>query len=305
MRDNGCMMVLKIENLSKRYGSTMVVDHIRLDVGQGQVFGLLGPNGSGKTTTLAMILGVIRPDSGSIHCFDSPQSAKSRKRTGALLEKPNFTPWLTGYDNLYLVSDIRGIPRSKRPSVIQEALHLAGLESAGSQKFSAYSLGMKQRLAIASAILGSPELLILDEPTNGIDATGISQIRDLIRSVALRGTTVILASHILDEVERVCSHLAIMKEGRILDSGSIDDVLKGNGQVEVAAEEALSLENALKACPFVESIKGHHEKTTVTLSPDKGAADLNYFLVGQGVRVCSLNLKHKSLESHFLELLRR
>ena len=296
-------MILTVEELSKSWGKHRAVDRVSLSVGRGQVFGLLGPNGSGKTTTLGMILGVLRPDSGTIRWFKRNHSSRNRKKIGSLLEKPNFSPWLSGRDNLKVVADVKGV--CSGPDEISRILRLSGLEKNGDKKFSGYSLGMKQRLAIAATLIGDPEVLVLDEPTNGIDASGISEIRELIRSLAGRGCTIILASHILDEVEKICSHVSIMSKGKILESGSIASVLSQGGQFEIAATNRNSLEEALCTCPFVSSFSASKKGFLVRLNKESRPEFLNTWLVEKGIQICYLADKHKSLESHFLALLEK
>ena len=296
-------MILKVENLSKNYGSKAAVNSVDLEINRGEVYGLLGPNGSGKTTTLGMILGVIQPSRGVIRWFDSTNLALQRKKIGALLEKPNFIPWLSGDANLRMVSSIKGL---KSPTkLVQGVLKLTGLEKAASVKFSDYSLGMKQRLAIASTLLGSPDVLVLDEPTNGVDAAGISEIRSLITQMADQGKTIILASHILDEVEKVCSHVGIMANGKILETGSIETVLSTDDHIEVMSTDLTRLQDIISKSPLVKDIKIKENKILAYLKPGIQIFELNEYLVSQRIPVTHLTKKHKSLESHFLELLEK
>jgi ABC-type multidrug transport system ATPase subunit len=216
--------LLTTSQLSKRYGSIQALDGLSLDVPKGSVYGILGPNGSGKTTTLGIVLGVIRPDSGSWSWFGEDPRPEHLRRVGSLLEKPNFLPYLTGERNLKLVAGIRGTDYGDIDFVLQKT----GLYDRRKSTFQTYSFGMKQRLALAAALLGDPEVLVLDEPTNGLDPQGIFDVRQLILDEARSGRTVILASHILDEVEKVCTHVAVLSKGRLLASGPIDDLRRGS-----------------------------------------------------------------------------
>ena len=294
-------MVLTINQLTKSFGNVTAVNSISFDIERGQVFGILGPNGSGKSTTLGMLLGVIRPDSGHYSWFGEGQAGKHRRRLGALLEKPNFCPWLSGQQNLKITAYVRGLPHIEQS--VQSSLQKVGLWADRLKAFSSYSLGMKQRLAIAATLLGDPEVLVLDEPTNGVDAEGIIEIRETIKELAGEGKTIVLASHILDEVEKVCTHVSIMKQGNILQSGAISDVLTVEDTVEVAARELGKLGDALKACELVRDFEIKNELCLVHLKEGKPLEDLNRFLLDQGVSVYHLVQKKKSLEAHFLELL--
>jgi ABC-type multidrug transport system ATPase subunit len=202
--------VLEINNLSKNYGRIKAVDQASFSVEKGQVFGILGPNGSGKTTTLGIILDVIQPSEGSYQWFEEPNSHQQRKKIGSILETPNFYPYLSAVNNLKIVADIKGIDYSD----IERVLKVTNLVDRKDDKFKTYSLGMKQRMSIASALLGDPEVLVLDEPTNGLDPQGIAEVRNLIIELGNQGKTIILASHLLDEVEKVCTHAAVLKKGK-------------------------------------------------------------------------------------------
>lgn len=205
--------ILSIKNLHKRYGKIHAVNNVSLDIQKGNVYGILGPNGSGKSTTLGIVLNVVNKTSGEYHWFDGAmETHQALKKVGAIIERPNFYPYMTAKENLELVCKIKGINYSK----IEEKLEIVGLSDRKNSKFKTFSLGMKQRLAIASALLNDPEILILDEPTNGLDPQGIHQIRDIIKFIASQGTTILLASHLLDEVEKVCSHVLVLRYGQIL-----------------------------------------------------------------------------------------
>ena len=241
--------VLTTDNLSKKYGLLKVLNGVSLSVEKGSIFGILGPNGSGKTTTLSILLDVIPQESGSFQWFEEAPNYQNRKRIGALLETPNFYPYLSAEKNLQIAAQIKGIPYTE----IEGVLKTVGLFERKNDHFETFSLGMKQRLAIASALLGNPEVLLLDEPTNGLDPQGIAEIRNLIQSVAEKGLTIILASHMLDEVEKVCSHVAIIKKGVLLVQGKVDEILSQEPMVELKAENMDALLVALKENPlFIE-----------------------------------------------------
>jgi ABC-type multidrug transport system ATPase subunit len=224
--------VLSIRNLTKDFGRLRAVNNLNLEVKSGQVFGMLGPNGSGKTTTLGMLMGVTNPSAGEFSWFGEPPTHQLRKKIGAVLEHPIFYPYLTGQKNLELNAMIKECP----PENISKVLELVELTERKDHKYKTYSLGMKQRLAIASALLNDPTVLILDEPTNGLDPMGIAEIREIIKKIAANGRTIILASHLLDEVQKVCTHFAVLKKGTMVHTGPVDDVGKGAETVEVHAE---------------------------------------------------------------------
>ena len=208
--------VLTISGLQKNYGKIHAVNDLSLSVERGSVYGILGPNGSGKTTTLAIILGVVNSNGGSYSWFGNENSKNDRKRIGAILEQPLFYPYLTAEKNLQIVASIKGVEYSD----IERVLKIVELFERKDSKFRTFSYGMKQRLAIASALLGNPEVLIFDEPTNGLDPKGIAEIRELIIKIAKQGITILLASHLLDEVQKTCSHVAVLKSGKKLYEGS-------------------------------------------------------------------------------------
>lgn len=292
--------VLKIEGLTKRYGSITAVDSLHLDIPKGSVFGILGPNGSGKTTTLGMVLGVIKPAHGKFLWFDEALNFKSKKRIGAILETPNFYPYLSGISNLKLVSEIKELDGSR----IDEVLTLVNLKGRAKSKFKTYSLGMKQRLAIASALLNNPEVLVLDEPTNGLDPQGIAEIRALITRIANQGITVILASHLLDEVEKVCTHAAVLRQGNVLFSGKVEELTGHEGVVEISADDNGKLEAALREHPSVETIKEEETRLLVMLNEHLKPAELNKYLSDKGIYVDHLVFRKNSLEKQFLNLIK-
>jgi len=290
--------VLSIQNLSKHYGKIKAVDQLHLEIKRGNVFGILGPNGSGKTTTLGMILDVINPTAGTYAWFGQASDQNTRKRIGAILEHPIFYPYLTGVQNLNIVCDIKEVSKTRVPEVLQQV----GLVERGNSKFRTYSLGMKQRLSIASALLCDPEVMILDEPTNGLDPEGIAEIRELIIDIANSGKTIILASHLLDEVQKVCTHFCVLQRGSLIHTGLVEDVGKGDLTVEVKAD-ADDLETLLSSSGMTKSIRRELDKYTATMVNGYGAKDINEYLFKEGVTAKHLVVKTKSLEKQFLEIL--
>ena len=292
-------MILSTENLSKHYGSLAALSNLSLTVDRGSIFGILGPNGSGKTTTLGIILGVINANGGNYSWFDNAPDNEHKKRIGAVLETPNFYHYLSAVNNLKIVADIKGLNYSN----IDKVLDLVNLSSRKHSKFSTYSLGMKQRLAIASSMLGDPEVLVLDEPTNGLDPQGIAEIRELVIKIAKEGKTIIIASHLLDEVEKICTHVAVLQKGKLLSSGSVADVLAGEDVIEVGASDIEKLEEAAKTYPDVKSVKRNGAgKVEIIGNKPISTAGLNEYFYKKGIVVSHLALRKKSLEARFLEL---
>ena len=290
--------VLSIKGLTKNFGRLCAVNNLNLEVKGGQVFGMLGPNGSGKTTTLGMLMGVINQTSGEYSWFGRQPDHEVRKKIGAVLEHPIFYPYLSGQKNLELNAMIKECPVENIPKVLE----LVELADRRDDKYKTYSLGMKQRLAIASALLNEPTVLILDEPTNGLDPMGIAEIRELIKKIAANGKTIILASHLLDEVQKVCTHFAVLKKGNMVHSGPVNEVSKGAETVEVNAEVE-NLSEVLLKFSGTESINRENGFFHVTLRDDFRGKDLNKFLFDQGIIVNHLVTKKKSLEKMFLEIL--
>ncbi len=293
--------VLEINQLTKKFGSFTAVNNVSFSVEKGNVYGLLGPNGSGKSTTLGMILNVINPTAGSWKWFDKEPDNYSLKKIGAIIESPKFYPYLSAEKNLEIVADIKEVNYEK----IDEKLELVGLLSRKKDKFQQYSLGMKQRLAIAAALLNDPEVLILDEPTNGLDPQGIIQIRELIIKIAQQGTTIILASHLLDEVEKVCSHVVVLNQGKMLYAGSVDQMNSSFGSIEVAAQNMESLEYTLKTFSFVSKVTKENNKLFAVLSEEKDPAEINKMLYEQGIIVNHLVKRKESLEQQFFQLIQK
>jgi ABC-2 type transport system ATP-binding protein len=291
--------ILSITNLSKRFGSVQALKDVSFEIKKGHVYGILGPNGSGKSTTLGIILNVVNKTLGEYSWFGGKiKNHDALKKVGAILERPNFYPYMTAQENLRLVCKIKNISYAK----IIDKLQLVGLDERKDSKFSTFSLGMKQRLAIASALLNDPEILVLDEPTNGLDAQGISQIRDIIKNIALKGTTILLASHLLDEVEKVCSHVVVLSKGILLYSGSVNGISSNEGYFELQAEDSENLMQVLKTHAAIESIKKEEDKVFVYLGSPLEAAELNKFLCEKNINLSHLVKRKHSLEEQFLEL---
>jgi ABC-2 type transport system ATP-binding protein len=292
--------ILSIEGISKSYGSIKALQNVSYEVPKGAVFGLLGPNGSGKTTMLSIILDILKSDTGSFNWFGKPGSPETRKRIGSLLETPNFYHYLSAVDNLKITSAISG--RGNDQS-IDDVLKIVNLYERKNSRFSTYSLGMKQRLAIGAALLGNPEVLLFDEPTNGLDPVGIAEIRELIKLLAKQGKTIIMASHLLDEVEKVCTHVAIMKRGKLMAAGPVNEVLANEDIVELAASDSLNLKSVLENFPGFISIKEHGN--FIQLHFPFGTAPMeaiNRYCFEKDIVLNQLILKKKSLETKFFEL---
>ncbi len=290
--------VLSIQNLTKHFGRIKAVNELNLEVQSGQVFGVLGPNGSGKTTTLGMLMGVTNPTSGSFYWFGEKPTPQIRRKIGAVLEHPIFYPYLSGQHNLELNAMIKQCPIEN----IERVLELVELTERKDDKYRTYSLGMKQRLAIASALLNDPTVLILDEPTNGLDPMGIAEIRSIIRKIASQGKTIILASHLLDEVQKVCSHFAILKKGSLVHIGPVGDVGQGEVIVEVNADVE-NLNEILLTFSGTASVLRENGSFQVLMRDGYHGTELNRFLFEKGITASHLVTRKKSLEQQFLEIL--
>ena len=292
--------VLNINGISKSYGKVRALNNLTLQINQGEVYGILGPNGSGKTTTLGIILDVLNADSGSFSWNGQAPSKYDRKKIGSLLETPNFYPYLTARQNLSIVCDIKEVDQSE----VDRVLSIVDLISRANSKFKTFSLGMKQRLAIASALLGNPEILVLDEPTNGLDPQGIAEIRTIILDLAKAGKTIIMASHILDEVEKTCTHVAVLKLGNLLTYGPIQSVLNTQEQIFVTADDLDILKLTLAQIDGVSNINQSGKKISVMLEEGKNSAYLNKALFDKGIVVSEIGIQKSDLESNFLELIK-
>ena len=291
--------ILSIKNLHKKYGAVHAVNNVSLDIIKGNVYGILGPNGSGKSTTLGIVLNVVNKTSGEYSWFGgSMQTHEALKRVGAIIERPNFYPYMSARENLELVCKIKNINYAK----VHEKLELVGLLERENSKFSTFSLGMKQRLAIASALLNDPEILILDEPTNGLDPQGIHQIRDIIKIIAAQGTTILLASHLLDEVEKVCTHVLVLQKGKILYSGAVGAMSNNEDFFELNSNNNENLKIVLLKNPSVKSAVDDNGKLLVYLNNSISAEDLNRYLFENNIILNHLVKRKHSLEEQFLEL---
>jgi ABC-2 type transport system ATP-binding protein len=292
--------VLQLQGISKSYGRIQALTNITFDVQKGSVYGILGPNGSGKTTLLSIILDVLSADAGSFLWFGQASSPEMRKRIGSLLETPNFYPYLSGSNNLGITQSISG--RGNKAD-IEKVLQKVNLLERKKSRFSTYSLGMKQRLAIAAALLGNPKVMVLDEPTNGLDPVGIAETRELIKELNHHGHTIIMASHLLDEVEKVCTHVAILNKGQLLTCGPVDEVLSDEDVVEIGADDIHALSVALENLPQAPKIKKDGNYLHLIMS--KGSAnleDINSYCFSKGITLNHLVLKKKKLEARFFEL---
>lgn len=291
--------ILSLKNLTKNYGALTAVDDLSFTIKKGNVYGILGPNGSGKSTTLGMVLNVVNKTSGEFTWFNGDiDTHNALKKVGAIIEHPNFYPYMTAAQNLALVCKIKDVPKNK----IEEKLEIVGLLDRKDSKFRTFSLGMKQRLAIASALLNDPEILILDEPTNGLDPQGIHQIREIIRKIAAGGTTILLASHLLDEVEKVCSHVVIIRKGKKLYSGPVDAISASHGFFELQAGDMDLLQQLLTQHPKIDKISLKENIFTAILKDPMEAEAINKYMFENGLSLSYLVKRKASLEEQFLQL---
>ncbi len=291
--------ILTINNLTKKFGYLTAVKDLSFTINKGNVYGILGPNGSGKSTTLGVVLNVVNKTKGEFHWFDgNVNTHDALKKVGAIIERPNFYPYMTAYQNLKLVCKIKGVDSK----IIEEKLELVGLLDRKDSKFRTYSLGMKQRLAIASALLNDPEILILDEPTNGLDPQGIHQIRELIKDIAKNGTTILLASHLLDEVEKVCSHVVVLRKGEKLYSGRVDEMISSHGFFELKCDNYEELKTFLNSLDVISHIKDEEGLITAFLKEPLESSVFNKMLFDKGFVLSHLVKRKESLEEQFLHL---
>jgi ABC-2 type transport system ATP-binding protein len=291
--------ILTVSNLTKKFGYLTAVKDLSFTIEKGNVYGILGPNGSGKSTTLGIVLNVVNKTTGNFSWFNGNTSTHDAlKKVGAIIERPNFYPYMTAVQNLKLVCKIKEVSNDK----IEEKLALVGLLERKNSTFKTYSLGMKQRLAIASALLNDPEILILDEPTNGLDPQGIHQIREIIKKIASQGTTILLASHLLDEVEKVCSHVVILRKGEKLYSGRVDGMLASHGFFELKTDNEDKLISMLNEDGSFGEIKKEGELITAFLKEEMDAKSFNKTLFDKGIILSHLVKRKESLEEQFLTL---
>lgn len=299
------MSVLSVQQLSKNYGGVRALQQVSFDVPQGSVFGILGPNGSGKTTLLGIVMDVLKATGGSFYWNGQPGAGnEQRKKIGTLLETPNFYAYLTAQRNLEISAAIKGHGKED----IDRVLEIVNLTQRRNSKFNTYSLGMKQRLAIASTLLGNPDILVFDEPTNGLDPAGIAEIRELIKKLNSDGKTIIMASHILDEVERVCTHVTIVQKGVLRTTGTVSEVLSGSTgsntgiAIEVSADDLANLQHMLSAMPGVRQITKQENSLLLDCEEQVTPAQVNKYCFEKGLLLNQLLMKRKSLETRFLEI---
>lgn len=294
--------VLTTNGLRKEYKDTVALNDLNITVEKGQIYGLLGPNGSGKTTTLGILLGVIKPKKGSFSWFGNGQKDENRKNIGALLETPNFYPYLNAVDNLKIVAKIKDVNNTKE--AIERVLKRVNLWERKDSKFKTYSLGMKQRLALASCMLADPDVLVLDEPTNGLDPQGIAEIRALIMDIAKEGKTIIIASHLLDEIEKMCTHVAILKYGELLQEGTLDEIMTQDRMLMIKADNIESIRKVINSNDHLNLIDDSGEEILIAVDEAYSNADINKIFADNGVYLAGLRDHKKNLESTFLEIVK-
>lgn len=290
--------VLNTAALTKHYGAIRAVDGIDLHVERGSVYGILGPNGSGKTTTLGMLMGAIQPTAGSFSWFGNGQRDENRKRIGCILEHPIFYPYLSGEQNLRITAGIKGVPEKE----IDKVLALVELSARKKSAAATYSLGMKQRMALAAALLGDPEVLVLDEPTNGLDPQGIAEIRGLVRRVSEMGKTILIASHLLDEIEKVCTHVAVIKNGHLLAQGTVGEILGEERLLEVGCLQPDAARQWATAQSGIRVVQGDNGMLLFYLDDAVAPEKVNRLLVESGLDIYHLQMRKKRLEESFLEI---
>jgi ABC-2 type transport system ATP-binding protein len=300
-------VIIKTNGLTKRFGSPskgiLAVDNLNIEVKHGNIFGFLGPNASGKTTTIGMLLGLVRPTSGSIELFghDSKQNLPALlRRTSSVLENSPFYPYLSGRDNLEIFARTMGGEKTER---INEVLTTVGLKKRSKNKVKTYSLGMRQRLCIAMALLSDPELLILDEPTNGLDPEGIIEIRELIRSLGKEGKTIFLSSHLLHEVEQVCDHVAILNKGKVIAHGPVKELLRRSRMLRMRVSDIDAAVSMLMDIKWINTIETDEDKAIFIETSEDKYADINEILVKKGIRVYEMTTTEDTLEDFFLEVI--
>jgi len=292
--------ILSIQNLSKNYGRIKAVDDLSFTVERGTVYGILGPNGSGKTTTLSVITGVLHPAKGSYRWFGNKPGKWERKRIGSLIETPNFYPYLTLFQNLQIDARIKNVQEED----INRVLGITDLLRRKHSRYDTLSLGMKQRLSFASVLLGDPEVLVLDEPANGLDPEGIAEVRRIIMSERDKGKTIIIASHILDEVEKVCTHVGILKMGKLITSGLVDKLLVMDRILTMSAPDNTKLKEILEKSGLVKNIKEDMDCITATILSETEPGEINKYVIEKGITLTRLEVNKPTLESQFLELVR-
>jgi len=292
--------ILSIQGLSKSYKNVKAVQNLSLRISEGQAYGILGPNGSGKTTTLSIVTGILRQDSGNYRWFGEEPEASQRKSIGSLIEIPHFYPYLNLEKNLRIICDIKGLDYRD----IHRVLKTAKLFERRKSRFSTLSLGMKQRLGIAAALLGDPRVLVLDEPTNGLDPEGIAEVREVVLEQVKQGKTLILASHILSEVEKICNHVAILKKGELLANGPVKELLAEDEIIELSCSDNEKLKTLLGSSGLVKDLENENGLLVLTLKDKITPSDINAFAFEQKLVIHHLVSRKRSLESQFLELVK-
>ena len=293
--------ILQIDNLFKRYGNVEALGGVSFSIKKGQVFGILGPNGSGKTTTLSIVMGIVSQDSGNFTWFGGGESSGFNKKIGSLIETPNFYPYLTAEKNLLITTKIKELD----PSEIDRVLKLTGLYERKDYRFDTFSLGMKQRLALAAALLGDPEVLVLDEPANGLDPQGIADIREIIKKQAESGKTIILASHILDEVEKVCTHVAVLKKGKLITSGRVNELLSNSFQIFISSDRNEDLYEFMVRSAIGKKVTRVEKGILIDVDPPFETGTINKMAIENGFVLNTLEARTRSLEEQFLELVNK
>ena len=292
------MSVLEIKNLTKRYGNITALDNLNLTIESGNIYGLLGPNGSGKTTTLGIILGILKSDSGSYKWFDGNWVSSPNLKIGAILETPNFIPNLNAVENLDIVAAIKGVDDPD----IDGLLELVNLSHRKKSAFNSYSLGMKQRLAIAATLISNPELVIFDEPTNGLDPQGIAEVRNILTKVASSGRTVLMASHLLDEVEKICTHVAIIKNGKLLATGPVGSILNSRITIELKSDNFDDLKGFVSKTPWLTDIEFKGDLIECKMDEEHHPSQVNKAAFENGIVLTHFVARKTRLEEEFLQI---